>query len=64
MAATLIVPVFLYRHYVTDKGVFPAGMLTELQQGRSAVGRQAGILPYVALAVGVAIVLVAALTFR
>ncbi|HXL96888.1 MAG TPA: APC family permease, partial [Steroidobacteraceae bacterium] len=31
--AALIVPVFVYRHYIQDKGVFPASMLEELEMG-------------------------------
>jgi len=66
VAAALIVPVFLYRHYVTDKGEFPAQMLAELENARAgaASDRKAGILPYLALIAGGAIILAAALTFR
>jgi hypothetical protein len=53
----LIVPVFLYRHYVQDKGRFPEEMKEDLGQnsGASAVKR-AGIWPFVVLAAGVAVV--------
>jgi amino acid transporter len=45
IAAALIIPVFLFRHYVQDKGVFPQ------QPGEpAATPRRAGILPYLALA--------------
>ena len=55
--AALIVPVFVYRHYVQDKGVFPAAMVEDMHLGREeGVSSRAGALPYVALAVGVAIV--------
>ena len=60
IAAALIVPVFWFRHYVQDKGKFPDHMLADLglTQGDLAKKR-AGILPYVALIVGIAIVLAA-----
>ena len=66
VAAALIVPVFIYRHYVTDKGEFPAKMLAELEKvdlPRPPIAKQ-DMLPYVALIAGAAIILVAALTFR
>ena len=58
-AAALIIPVFLFRHYVQDKGVFPAHMLEDLnlKPGDLAV-KKAGILPYLTLAAGVAVVLI------
>ena len=50
IAAFLIVPVFLYRHYVTDKGVFPAAMRADMQwRDDHAVGAGAGWLPYACL---------------
>jgi amino acid transporter len=56
--ALLIIPVFLFRHYVQDKGRFPDHMLIDLDLKSQDLGeRRAGILPYLALAVGVAIVL-------
>ena len=58
-AAALIIPVFLFRHYVQDKGVFPAHMLEDLnlKPGDLAV-KKAGILPYLTLAAGLAVVLI------
>lgn len=58
--ATLIVPVFIYRHYVQDKGVFPKAMLEDmaLVDGEGQVTSRAGILPYVALVAGVVVVYV------
>lgn len=53
--ALLIIPVFLYRHYVQDKGVFPTAADDHLLAQRSAVKR-AGLLPYLALATGIALV--------
>jgi hypothetical protein len=59
VALALILPVFWYRHYVVDKGQFPARMLEDLQvaPGKSAEKR-AGILPFLALAAGIAIVVI------
>jgi len=55
----LIIPVFVYRHYVQDKGQFPVEMKQDLGQnsGASAIKR-AGIWPFVVLAAGVAVVVV------
>lgn len=46
------VPVFLYRHYITDKGRFPEHMLSDLiPPGETELTpTRAGILPYLALA--------------
>lgn len=56
--ASLIIPVFIYRHYVQDKGSFPKQMLEDLYiSGDDAdTSKKAGVLPYVALAAGVALV--------
>lgn len=63
-AMALIVPIFAYRHYLQDRGRFPPGMLHDLGIPDGSLGeRRAGILPYLALAGGVAIAVVAALTF-
>lgn len=57
--AALILPVFWFRHYVQDKGHFPKEAMEDL--GLSDHGdlgeRKAGILPYVTLAAGAAVVL-------
>ncbi|MBB1489943.1 APC family permease [Paracoccus sp. MC1854] len=57
--SALIIPVFAWRHYVVDRGIFPQSALDDL--GLSNDGklgeRRAGILPYLALAGGVAVVL-------
>lgn len=64
--AALIVPVFLYRHYVQDQGKFPAAMLEDLGVGEdnAITERKAGMLPYLTLAGGVATVLVANWIFQ
>jgi len=60
--AALIVPVFVYRHYIQDKGKFPAAMEADLEMGTGEkVVKRAGVWPYVALALGV---LVLAVTHR
>jgi amino acid transporter len=53
----LVIPVFIYRHYIQDKGRFPAEMAEDLGHttGASEVKR-AGIWPFVVLAAGVAVV--------
>lgn len=56
--ALLIIPVFCYRHFVTDKGVFPATMREDMHH-QEATRKPAGLLPYLALAAGVAVVLLA-----
>ncbi len=55
--AALIVPVFVYRHYVQDKGAFPREMAQDLDMvdGEKIVKR-AGIWPYAVLALGIAVV--------
>jgi amino acid transporter len=55
--AALIVPVFVFRHYIQDKGSFPPEMAQDLDMvdGEKIVKR-AGIWPYVVLVVGVAVV--------
>ncbi len=56
--AAVIFPVFWYRHYVTDKGKFPKEAYEDLGLPYGELGeRKAGILPYVALVVGAAVVL-------
>ncbi len=57
-ASALIIPVFLFRHYVQDKGQFPAHMLEDLNLSANDMGtRKAGILPYLTLVAGLAVVL-------
>ena len=56
IAAALILPVFAYRHYVTDKGRFPERMLEDLGVSADQLNqRKAGALPYIVLAAGVAV---------
>jgi len=56
--ATLIIPVFMYRHYVQDKGIFPKALQEDmnLADTKEGVSAGAGVLPYVALLTGVFVV--------
>ncbi|MBC7786494.1 MAG: APC family permease [Methylophilaceae bacterium] len=56
--ASLIIPVFIYRHYVQDKGSFPKQMLEDLyiSGDDSSTSKKAGVLPYVALVAAVVLV--------
>ena len=58
----LIIPVFLYRHYVTDRGQYPRAMLEDLHvdmNNPASFEKKAGSLPYVTLAAGVLVVALA-----
>jgi amino acid transporter len=56
---SLIIPVFIFRHYIQDKGQFPEDMAEDLghTSGASEVKR-AGILPYLVVVGGIAVVAV------
>lgn len=57
--AALIIPVFVYRHYVQDKGAFPPEMVADLEiQADGKALTRAGIWPFAVLALGVAVVYV------
>ncbi len=59
IAAALIIPVFCFRHYVQDGGKFPARMMEDLGLKEGDLGhKKAGILPYVVLVAGIAVVLI------
>ena len=65
LAAALILPVFCYRHYIQDKGRFPDKMLEDLQVGgRPITDTKAGVLPYLTLVAGIAVVLISNYIFR
>lgn len=65
LAAALILPVFWYRHYVQDKGKFPDKMLEDLQVGGTPITEtKAGVLPYLTLAAGIAVVLISNYFFK
>ncbi len=60
IAAALIIPVFWFRHYVQDGGKFPPHMLDDLGITEADLSvRKAGMLPYLTLAGGIAVVLIA-----
>lgn len=55
-AAALIIPIFAFRHYVQDKGIFPKHMLEDLNLSVNySETRQAGIRPYLAIVLGLAL---------
>jgi amino acid transporter len=60
IAASLIIPVFCFRHYVQDGGKFPDRMLQDLHVAEGTLGeKKAGVLPYLTLIAGIATVLIA-----
>ena len=57
--AALIVPVFVYRHYIQDGGKFPAAMEADLEIGAGQkVIKRAGLWPYLALVLGIIVLVV------
>lgn len=56
--AGLVFPIFIWRHYIIDKGVFPEEMRKDMELENGAKGRpsKTSKLPYLALIVGCAIV--------
>ncbi len=63
--AALIIPVFYYRHYIQDGGQFPKGALDALGLKDGNLGeRKAGMLPYLTLLAGAAVVLFAHFFFQ
>ncbi len=65
IAAALIIPVFYFRHYIQDGGKFPARMLDDLGVQSGSIGeRKAGMLPYLALAGGIIVMLAANWIFQ
>ena len=56
---SLMVPVFIFRHHIQDKGHFPADMAEDLGHGTGASEiKRAGIWPFVIVAAGIAVVVV------
>ncbi len=52
-------PVFVYRHYIQDKGSFPREMADDLETvNGERIIKRAGIWPYVVLIAGIAVVAV------
>lgn len=58
ISAAIVIPLFVYRHYLTDKGQFQEGMLDGVD-GSAVSEKRAGIWPYVALAAGIVVMLIA-----
>jgi len=58
--AGAVIPIFMWRHYVVDKGVFPKEMLEDMFLATDDNGKssKAGVLPYLALGAAVVIVYV------
>jgi amino acid transporter len=57
--AALIVPVFVFRHYIQDKGSFPQQMADDLEMvDGERIVKRAGLWPYLTLALGIAVVYV------
>ena len=55
--AALIVPVFVYRHYLQDKGEFPSIMAQDLDfVDGDRIVKRGGIFPYLVLVLGVIVV--------
>ncbi len=55
--AALILPIFVFRHYLQDKGVFPDVMAEDLGLESGTAGiKRAGPWPFVVLAAGIAVV--------
>lgn len=58
VVAFMIIPVFLFRHYVVDGGQFPAQTFEDIAGiDETKVVTKAGMLPYLTLAAGVAVTL-------
>jgi amino acid transporter len=56
---SLIIPVFIWRHYIRDKGQFPPEMAEDLGHTSDAAPvKRAGIWPFVVLALGITVVAV------
>ncbi len=57
--AALIIPVFIFRHFMQDGGRFPDRALADLGLSGQDLGeRKAGMLPYLTLLAGIAVVLI------
>jgi amino acid transporter len=60
--AAMILPVFLFRHYVTDKGVFPPSMTEDMHlRQEMGVKTASGRLAFLTVAAGIAVMVAARL---
>jgi len=59
VCALIAIPVFYYRHDIVDRGKFPAHMFADLVlAGEHELGpKRAGLLPYLALAAGLMVMM-------
>ncbi|SDJ11571.1 APC family permease [Alteribacillus bidgolensis] len=55
-SAALVIPFFVYRHYFIDKGEFAEGIHDGVEDSKE---KKAGIWPYIALATGIVVILIA-----
>lgn len=63
--AMMIIPVFLFRHYIVDKGRFPDHVYDDLQcKSGETPQRNAHVLPYVTIIAGIAVFILSFLTFK
>jgi hypothetical protein len=58
ICAALIIPVFLFRHYVTDKGKFPERMLDDMELRDQTFVKKAGAWPYITLIAAVLLIVI------
>ena len=64
VAAAIVLPIFAWRHYVSDRGVFPAHMLADLHiRDLAHAPRRAGAKPYLAFTGGVLALIAGKLIF-
>lgn len=49
LAVALIIPVFIYRHYVQDRGAFPVHTSLDLSNGERSFKKNSGVRPFAAL---------------
>lgn len=59
ISAGIVIPLFVYRHYITDKGQFQEGMLDGADGASAKAEKRAGIWPYVAIGAGIIVMLIA-----
>jgi len=58
IGAALIIPIFIFRHYIQDGGKWPGKMLADLGVTADSMAiRKAGMLPYLTIAGGIALML-------
>jgi amino acid transporter len=64
LAAIIVLPIFAWRHYVSDRGVFPAHMLADLHiRDLAHAPRRAGAKPYLAFMGGILALIAGKLIF-